>query len=372
MKLFFDESGQTGCVIPNKRGFLYDSKQRYFVLGGILCKNPEEESLMRSRYQSFLCMHGIDGELKGSDMMKRSNNAILNDFIDTMLDDEHFYICCYDKVFYLATLVNSYFYPRQLMYDDPVFYFTQASALTHENIEFFLKFCECNAVGTDEASLDFCRYVLNFDFCKIGKEKNGYLAMAKLVLREGTVLDFPLPLGCYINPNYTNIINITALGEAVLAIKEKFGVKTEEMCIVHDQIKEFEEEFCDTFRTTAVQVNFCDSKADPLLQYADNVASIFRKCCAETINLFTNRHQWDQSETWFPTLYAKMLRKISFSNVKWDMAISDQVLPLCVEEMFSEDYPLEMRNDQQFYLRFMQYKEKILQNIASLNYDVEF
>lgn len=372
MKLFFDESGQTGCIIPNKKGFLFERKQRYFVLGGILCKDPEDEAMMRQRYLSFLDKHGIEGELKGSDMMTRENNALLDDFVETMLDDEHFYICCYDKIFYLATLINSYFFPRQLMFDDPLFYFTQASALTHEDIAIFLKFCECNAIGTDESSMDFCRYVANFDFRKIDQEINGYSAMAKAVLREGTALDFPLPFGCYINPSYTNIINLTALGETILAIKQMLGIEVEGISIVHDHIKEFEKEFLDAFQITNVQLDFCDSKDDPLLQYADNVASIFRKCCTETIRLFMNRQQWDPDQNWFPTLYAKILRKISYTNVKWDMAISDQVLPLCVEEMFGEEYPIEMRNDQQFFVRFVGHKDTILQNIASLDYDVSF
>lgn len=372
MKLFFDESGQTGCIIPNRKGLLFDNKQRYFVLGGILCKNTDDEAMMRQYYLSFLRKHGIKGELKGSDMMTRENNAVLNDFIDTMLDNEHFYICCYDKIFYLATLINSYFFPRQLMFDDPLFYFTQASALTHEDVAIFLKFCECNAIGTDESSRDFCRYVANFDFQKIDRRINGYLAMANAVLQKGTALNFPLPFGCYTNPSYTNIINLTALGETILAVKEKLGIQSEDISIVHDHIKEFEKEFLDTFQITNIQLDFCDSTDDLLLQYADNVASIFRKCCAETIRLFMNGQQWDPAQNWFPTFYAKLLRKISYTNVKWDMAISDQVLPLCVKDMFGEEYPVTMRNDQQFFTLFSGYKEMILQNIASLDYDVHF
>lgn len=371
MNVYFDESGQTGCIIPNKNGAFFNDKQRYFVLGGILCKDYSDELLMRQRYLSFLSKHGINGEIKGSDMMTKENNELLSDFIDTMLDDEHFYICCYDKIFYLATLINCYFYPRQLMNDDPLFYFTQASALTHESIELFLKFCECNAVGTDEASLDFCRYVANFNFQKIDPEYNGYSEMAKLALQDGIAFDFPLPFGCYINPNYTNIINMTALGETILAIKEKHGIPSSEIHITHDRISEFEEEFFDTSYSETIDLQFSDSKNEPLLQYADNVASIFRKCCTETIGLFTSGRQWNLSESWFPVLYAKILKKINYQNIKWDMAISDQVLPLCVEEMFDENYPIIMRNNTVFYKRFVWYKSKVLQNIESLNYDVE-
>lgn len=370
MKIFFDESGQTGCIILNKKGMLFDEKQRFFVLGGVICNDEQDEDNLRQKYRAFKIRHGIVGELKGSDMMKRENNLILMDFIDTMLDSEHFYICCYDKLFYIATLINSYFYPRQLMNDDPIFYFSQASALVHEDIALFFKYCECSAIGTDAASLEFCKYVTKFDFQKIDAELNGYLQMAKLVLEGGEALDFPLPFGSYLDPDYTNIINITALGETVLAVRLSRGIPVSDIHIVHDCITEFEKEFIDSFRGEPIDLQFKDSKNDDLLQYADNVASVFRKCCTETVNLFMRGEQWNPDSRWFPTLYAKVLGKVKYENIKWDVSISDQVLPLCVEEMFSENYPAILRNNTHFYKRFMWYRTRIMNNIASLNYDV--
>ena len=370
MKVYFDESGQTGCIIPNKNGALFNDRQRYFVLGGILCKNPVDESILRQRYLSFLSRHGVNGEIKGSDMMTREHNDLLQDFIDTMLDEEHFYLCCYDKMFYLATLINCYFYPRQLMYEAPLFYFTQASALTHESSELFLKFCECNAIGTNEASLDFCRYIVDFNFQKVDSGCNGYYEMAKQALQKNEAPSFPLPFGSYVNPNYTNIVNMTALGETVLAIKARYGIPNAKLHIVHDRIEEFEKEFFDSFIEKNMTLQFSDSKSEPLLQYADNVASVFRKCCTETVALFRSGQQWRRSNRWFPCLYAKMLKKVSYGNIKWDVAISDQVLPLCVEEMFDVDFPEAMRNNAAFFKRFAWYKKRILQNIASQNYDV--
>lgn len=372
MTLYFDESGQTGCIIPNKAGMLFDEKQRFFVLGGVICNDKQDEDYLRRKYHAFKMRHGIDGEIKGSDMMKRDNNSLLMDFIDTMLDSEHFYLCCYDKLFYIATLINAYFYPRQLMNDDPVFYFSQASALAHEDIALFLKYCECCAIGTDEASFEFCRYIISFDFQKIDAAQNGYIQMAKLVLEGGEALDFPLPFGSYLDPDFTNIINITALGETALAIEVKRGIPSSEIRIVHDNITEFEKEFLDSFRAEPISLQFKDSKSDELLQYADNVASVFRKCCTETVNLFLRGQQWDPDKSWFPTLYAKLLSKIKYENIKWDVSISDQVLPLCIEEMFSEECPVVLRNNTHFYKRFMWHRTWVINNIASLNYDVSF
>ena len=371
MKIYFDESGNTGCIIPNKNGALYNDEQRYFVLAGVVCRDEKDESELKERYLQFKEKYHIQGEIKGADMMKRENNAILVDFIDNLIDDVHFYVCCYDKIFYLASIINAYFYPRQLMVDDPLFYYTQASALTQEDVSFFLKYCECNAIGTEEASLDFCKFVVNFDFKKIDRDSNGYLEMAKLAISTGSAFDFPLPYGAYINYNYTHMVNMTALGESLIALKMINNVETKDIHVVHDHILEFEKEYFDSFRENSIDLLFKESKDELLLQYADNIASIFRKCCTETIKLFRCNQQWDVARIWFPTIYAKVLKKISYKRIKWDTAISDQVLPLCIEKMFDDHFPVEARNDEFFYRLFWNYKKVVLANITSLDYTVD-
>lgn len=370
MKIYFDESGNTGCIVPNKNGAFYNDEQRHFVLAGIVCNDKKDEKFLVNRYLDFKDRYHIQGEIKGADLMKRDNNAMLIDFIENMIDDRHFYVCCYDKVFYLASLINAYFYPRQLMAEEPLFYFTQASALTYEDVSIFLKFCECNAIGTDEASLDFCKFIVDFEFKEFGRTPNGYVEMAKLALSKRTAFDFPLPMGCYVKNNYTHVINLTALGESLLAIKQIYNSRTEGMHIIHDRILEFEKEYYDTFGELKVKLEFADSRDEILLQYADNIASVFRKCCSETIKLFLCNSQWDADKQWFPSLYAKLLKKLSYQRIKWDMAIPDQVLPLCVKEMFDDAFPVAWRNNIFFNNRFMAYKSIIMENISSLNYNV--
>ena len=38
VKIYFDESGNSGCVIPNKKDEFYSDGQRFFVLCGIIVK----------------------------------------------------------------------------------------------------------------------------------------------------------------------------------------------------------------------------------------------------------------------------------------------------------------------------------------------
>ena len=90
MKLFFDESGYSGCVMPNKNGSLYNDGQRHFVLGGVFVKDENDEHELLQKYCAFKNQFGFEGEVKGSDLMKRENNRALEFFITNILDDKHF------------------------------------------------------------------------------------------------------------------------------------------------------------------------------------------------------------------------------------------------------------------------------------------
>ena len=143
MKVFFDESGQTGCVLQNKNGDLYNDNQRFFVLAGVICRDQGTEDLLRKRYQDFLNHFGIYAdEFKGTDILTKANNDKLKYFVENLIDEENFYICCYDKIFYLATMLNIYFLGRETMISDPLVYYQFASALSGEKDDLFKEFCK--------------------------------------------------------------------------------------------------------------------------------------------------------------------------------------------------------------------------------------
>ena len=64
----------------------------------------------------------------------------------------------------------------------------------------------------------------------------------------------------------------------------------------------------------------------------------------------------------------KVASKNAIQKCKMGVSISDQVLPLCVRDMFADNYPQELRNDVCFYQCFAFYKQWVLKNISSLNY----
>ncbi len=376
MKIFFDESGQTGCVLPNKNGELYRKNQRFFVLAGIICKDEKEKQELLLKYRCFLEKYNItDKEFKGTDLLKEENEYILVDFIKNMIDEQHMYLCCYDKIFYLASMISMYFFDRSLMYNNPIIYFTQQSALTREDMSIFKEFCKALDEGTSESRRQFIKYMVDYKYKMFDDETNMYKMYAKIMLDlyEGTeeVPEFPLPKGkgAYLNDNITNLINLNALGEFVLAMKYKYNLEYDDIDICHDHIFEFEDEFRDTLRCGSLV--FADSKDELLLQYADNVASVFRRLYTETTELFSNPNPWKSDKLYYAKKLSLLMRNIRENNIKFVTAISDWVLPIAVMFQFDENTPKEKYNNKDFMILFCDIKDQVLMNIMSMDYDVE-
>ena len=376
MKLFFDESGQTGCVIPNKSGELYRRNQRFFVLAGILCHDEADVIELSEKYKGFLLQYGVvNMELKGTEILKPENKTMLDDFIESMLDDKHMFICCYDKLFYLASMISSYLIDRKMMINEPLLYFTQQSALTRENQRIFMEFCNALEEGTSKARRAFVEYLAKYPYEKLDDDYNTYLMSARALLKEygmdEEMPDFPLPKGkgAYLNDKITHLINLNALGETLLSLRVKYGISKDDMDICHDHIIEFEDEFIDSLKDE--HFRFADSKDELLIQYADNVASVFRRLYSETTEVFGARRQWDAKNQYYPKKLAEVMNRVTECNIKFVTAISDWVLPIAVTALFDEKTPETAYNDKDFFTLFMNIREQVLMNIASVNYAVE-
>ena len=116
-------------------------------------------------------------------------------------------------------------------------------------------------------------------------------------------------------------------------------------------------------------MSFIDSKDDLLIQYADNIASIFRKAFTETTKIFLSNKQWHKENEWFPTLLADIMKKLNYTNVKFVTAISDWVLPLCVEQIFAPDSQIG-KNQVEFMSLFYYMKSQVMETIKNADYKV--
>ena len=149
MKLFFDESGYSGCVMPNKNRRLYNDGQRHFVLAGVFVDGDNDEAFLLDKYRNFKEKFGFVDEIKGSDLMTRQNNKALEHFIEEIIDDKHFFICNYDKIFYLSTLISVYIFGRAFQEQETLMFYQYASALAGEDEKLFLQYCFAVQKNTD-------------------------------------------------------------------------------------------------------------------------------------------------------------------------------------------------------------------------------
>ena len=85
MKIYFDESGQSGCVIQ-KNDLLNFRTQPTFAIGALVIPSEAEEKVLLAKYNCFKHKYGIQGEIKGSDLLTRARNRELAYFLKHILE----------------------------------------------------------------------------------------------------------------------------------------------------------------------------------------------------------------------------------------------------------------------------------------------
>lgn len=371
MKLFFDESGFSGCIMPNKNGKLYNDGQRHFVLGGVFVKDEIDEENLINRYREFKKSFGFGGEAKGSDLMTSEKNEALSYFLNEILDGEHFYICNYDKLFYLATLISIFIFGRTFQETEPLIFYQLTSALAGEKESLFIEYCKAVQTNTEESKRTFLKYIIYFPYEKLERnETNFYISFAKKMLDEHFYDDFPLVYDAYSCKNTVNFLNMTALGEILICMKYLHKVDINNVSIFHDHLLGYEEEYNQSFAESGIKINFVDSRESELIQLADNVSSIYRKCFEKSFQAFRNGRQW-QENIWFTENYSLFLNKVGMEHIKMTTQIADWVLPYVVKDIFGVRHNAYLNNKDKYWPLFFQYREDILQEISRLDVTVE-
>lgn len=372
MKLFFDESGYSGCIMPNKNQQLYNDGQRHFILGGVFVSDEDDENSLLDKYRKFKTKFGFANEIKGSDLMTQHNNEALSYFINEILDDKHFFLCNYDKLFYLSTLVSLYLFGRSFQEEETFLFYEYASALSGEKEELFLKYCFAVQKNTDESKAEFLHYLVNFPFEKLDQNNNNpYIFVAKAMIAERCYGEFPLVYEAYSCKNTVNFVNMTALGEILLALKHQHEIDLNNTEVYHDDLKGYEEEYRQSFACHNIHIDFVDSKANELIQLADNLCSVYRKCYEKSFQAFRLNRQWTDN-IWFSENYSKIINKVGMTHIKMVTPISDWTLPFVVRDIFGTEHNLFEKNKGKFWDLFFYYRSCILKEISGIKVDLPF
>lgn len=370
IKMYFDESGNNGNVVPNKSGYLYRRHQPQFVLGCVIVKSSADRDLIEKKYANFKERWKITEEYKSVELLDEKNQEMLTDFIENILQGENFHVCCYDKKFYLASLISLYLLGNDMQINDPLAYYKYTSALAREDDKLFKKYCEIVEKPTNEGIEDFLKFILKMPFKKIDEEINPYKIAARFMLDNQDESGFCKPYlskGEYEKAVNVNVINMNALGESILSICYNESITVDDVKVFHDKIEQYEDELI-TLYDSRIPVEFLDSKSNDLIQIADNLAGIFRRAFSETVELYGTNEQWECGKEFFPKLLSKIIEKLTINNIKFVVPISDWALALTVHKMYSDEYPVQNRNTDCFWVEFMRFRHIVETNIPHLDY----
>jgi hypothetical protein len=369
LKIYFDESGNTGCII-NKENKLTFATQPIFVIGAVLIHGNNDEKQLIKKYQRFKQRFGFEGEIKGSDLLTRKNNEALNYFINEILDSSHFTVNLYDKKFYLVTLMMKSLMGYVFAEQEPILFYDQASTLCLQDNEFFIKYCEYIASPSEEQLKEYLQFLVDYKYVYMNPELNVVKEMAKAMLEKGELqlfVDDFMTYGWYDNPELTNVINLNAVSELIYSIKTKSKIDNNRIEFVHDHIFQFEETITTELKPFDINISFADSKDEELLQFADNVASISYHAMVRMVNHFAKKEEWKQESEWDMTLVSSILRKLGQENIKFTMPIHDWSAALCVKQMFGPGYPKARRKNIFFNEMYRRAQYEIAQSINYFN-----
>lgn len=291
MKVFLDESGNTGCVVNNNNVMNFGS-QRHFALCGVIARNEYDEKMLRQKYIALKEKYQITDELKGSSLLTRKNNDLLEYFVNNILDNEHFSLCYYDKKFYLSCLIFLALLGADFQKQFSVAFYNFASCLSFEDDILFVEYCKMVKKPTIEALRCFLKLIVSFDYHFIAKDDNPLIMMAEKILinhNESAFVEYFLSCGSYENSNYTNVVNLNALSELIFTIKREKNLNNHHLNLYHDAIDGFSDTFISELANFQIPVSFLNSKDEVLM--ADNVASIFYKVMNEMVFIFKNKKE---------------------------------------------------------------------------------
>ncbi|MGB7604532.1 MAG: DUF3800 domain-containing protein [Lutisporaceae bacterium] len=371
MNIFLDESGNTGCVINNNNVMNFGS-QRHFALCGVIAQNEYDEKMLRQKYIALKEKHQITDELKGSSLLTRKNNELLEYFINNILDNEHFSLCYYDKKFYLSCLLFQALLGEDFKRQFSVAFYNFASCLSFEDDILFVEYCKMVRKPTIEAIRCFLKLIVSFDYHFTSKDNNPLIMMAKKILinhDESAFIEDFLSFGSYENSNYTNVVNLNALSELIFAIKREKNLNNHHLNLYHDVIDGFSDTFISELANFQISVSFSNSKDDVLIQMADNAASIFYKVMNEMVFIFNNKTEWQKENEWILELASRLYNKISLNNIKFTVPVQNWAVAICVSQMFDEKYPKGMRNNLYFNQYYQDALYRIGDSIATADYN---
>ena len=373
MRIYFDESGQSGCVLQ-KKDLLNFQKQPTFAIGAVVVPTNKAANMLVKKYADFKDQFGITGEIKGSDLLTRARNEELEFFIKNILNQYHFFVLLYDKRFYISTLLLLSLVGFEYQHTLPEHFYQQATMLSYQEDVFFIRYLKYIENPGIEAFSEYLKFLIDYKYIYDEGPENAVVTMAEKIIEAGIedkCYDDFLSFGWYDNPRITNLINLTALSELIYFIKSQFDISNQEIIYVHDHIDEFEDTIHVELQNHGINIEFADSKNEAMLQIVDNAVSILRHAYDKGISHIKSKEIWKYQNEWDMVLLARVMRKLSTKHISFTVPLSDWAAALCTEILFGANYPKKYRNNIHFNHYYRENLIRIYSSISSANQSMD-
>lgn len=338
VNIYFDESRNTG-EIGIKGSKLNYSNQRYFILVGYIDDNTitKDYEEFKNRYIGQIYPNSSETEIKGSDLLTRENNKILDEFIEKFIKNDNLLITIYDKKFFIVTSLLVWLFGIELRDKNPVTFYRYCEFLIKVDDLLLVNFIYTSNSNTIDSIKKFLEFIVNYSFDECisipyEKEiKNEFIAFIEKfrklgdeyvdMLRDDIILESVKIQG----KNRNNIVNLTALGETVLLLKLNRDLVNKELNLFHDNIETIEKYIGYYF--TQIKVNFLDSKNYIQIQLADNVSSIIGKFINNTLPIISDnsiKKALSEKNLWIRSRISKIFESVNQNNIKMVVHLREQ------------------------------------------------
>ncbi len=338
MDIYFDESRNTGEIgISGSRINYFE--QRYFLLVGYIddSKITKEYEEFKNKYISSIYPDSNETEIKGSDLLTRANNKILDDFIEKFISKDNLLITIYDKKFFLVTNILVWLLGIPFKDKEPISFYKYCEFLIKVDDQFILNFIYTSNNKSLENIDKFLEYIISYDFkecistpfeAEIRKELveiiNAFRSKGTEyidLLYDDVILESVMLQG----KNRNNIVNLTALGETILLLKIARDISNKEINILHDNIELIENYIKHYFKE--IPVNFLDSKNHLQIQLADNVSSIVGKFINNILPVLSDKNLMSalgNDKLWIRKRLSRIFNSVNQKNIKMVVSLREQ------------------------------------------------
>ena len=183
MKIYFDESGQTGCVLQ-KDDLLNFQQQPTFAIGAVVANSKKAEQKLIDKYIAFKQKYNIRGEIKGKDLLTRARNEELEYILKNIFDRYHFFVLLYDKRFYISTLLLISLLGVEYQHLMPEHFYMQATFLSQQEDNFFVEYLKFVQTPSVENLSTYLKFLIDYNYKNNDLPQNAIVEMAERIIKE--------------------------------------------------------------------------------------------------------------------------------------------------------------------------------------------